>query len=291
MFAPHAALASFNDVNEYSAEYRMLSELEALGIVDGDENGNFAPYDSVTRAEFAKLLVMALNEEQVAYSLTATHFEDCRDHWAAGYIEAGVANGSIEGYDDTHFAPDDNVTYAQAVKMLVAAAGYTLYAQNSGGWPVGYLKSGDSTGITKGITDVKYDKEINRATAAKLLYNALDVPLATTEYTKLTPQSVINDGRSGREYKTLLTDRHEAYRVKGRITGTSRSSGLKKGYVDYRVEVSDNFDGEAYGRNNTEIFPMYVGSTDMTSFLFVYTEALVKKVNDGEYTIISIKAK
>ena len=291
MLAPSAAFASFNDVNEYSAEYQMLSELEALGIVDGNENGDFAPYDSVTRAEFAKLLVMALGEEQVAAGITATRFKDCRDHWAAGYVETGVANGSINGYDDSHFGADDNVTYAQAVKMLVAATGYTTYAEGVGGWPAGYLRYGGSTGITKGITGVDNDTEIDRLTAARLLYNALDTPLAVTEYNGTRPQSVIKDGKSGREYKTLLTERHDAYRVKGRITGTSRSSGLKKGYVDYKVEVSDNFDGEAYGRNDTETFPMYVGSTDMTSFLFVYTEALVKKVDDGEYTIISIKAK
>lgn len=291
MLTPAAAFASFNDVNEYSAEYRMLSELEVLGIADGDENGSFVPYDSVTRAEFTKLLITALGEEQAAYSITATHFDDCKDHWAAGYIEAGAADGFIDGYDDTHFAPDDNVTYAQAVKMLVSAVGYTTYAENSGGWPAGYMKYGNSLGITKGITGVNNDTEINRLTAAQLLYNALDVPLATIEFSGTKPQSVINDGKSGREYKTLLTERHDAYRVKGRITGTSRSSGLRKGYVDYQVEVSDNFDGDAYDKNNTETFRMYAGDTDMTKLLFVYTEALVKKVDDGEYKILSIKAK
>ena len=291
MLAPSAAFASFNDVNEYSAEYRMLSELEVLGIAEGDENGSFAPYDSVTRAEFTKLLVTALGEEQAAYSLTATHFEDCKGHWAAGYIEAGAADGFIDGYDDTHFAPDDNVTYAQAVKMLVAAVGYTTYAENSGGWQAGYLRYGSSTGITRGVTGVNNDTEINRLTAAQLLYNALDVPLATIEFSGTKPQSIINDGKSGREYKTLLTERHDAYRVKGRITDTSRSSGLRKGYVNYQVEVSDNFDGEAYSKNNADTFRIYVGDTDMTKFLFIYTEALVKKVDDGEYTMLSIKAK
>ncbi len=291
MLTPSAAFASFNDVNEYSAEYRMLAELEALGIVEGDGNGSFAPYDSVTRAEFTKLLITALGEEQTAASITATHFEDCRDHWAAGYIETGSAQGFIDGYDDKHFGPDDNVTYAQAVKLLVAAAGYSPYAENSGGWQTGYLRYGSSTGITKGVADVNNDTEINRLTAAQLLYNALDVPIVTTEYIGTKPQSVINDGRSGREYKTLLTERHDAYRVKGRVTGTSRSSGLRKGYVDYQVEAADNFDGDAYGKNNADTFQMYVGGSDMTNFLFIYTEALVKKTDDGEYTLLSIKAK
>lgn len=291
MLTPPAAFASFNDVNEYSQDYEMITELEVLGIVDGDGNGNFNPYDTVTRAEFTKLLVAALGEEDVAKSLTGTRFSDCKDHWAVGYIETGVADGFINGYDDTHFGPDDNVTYAQAVKMLVAAVGYTTYAENSGGWQTGYLKYGNSTGITKGVTDIKNDDPLNRLQTATLVYNALDVPLATIDAgSRLVIR--IHNGKSETDYETLLTDRHDAYRVKGRITGTSRSQGgIQKGYVNFHVEVSDNFDGTAYSKSNAETFPMKVGSSDMTGFLFIYSEALVHKDENDEYEILIIKAK
>lgn len=102
----------------------------------------------------------------------------------------------------------------------------------------------------------------------------------------------ILNGEDGKKYATLLTERHNAYIVKGRVTGTSRSSGLRKGYVNYQVEVSDNFDGTAYSKSNTDTFQMKVGSTDMTSWLFIYSEALVQKDDmTDEYTILTIKAK
>ena len=147
-----SAFAAFSDVSEYTAAYTAINELEQLKIIDGDENGNFNPQQKLTRAEFAKLVVMALGEEDVARALTSTSFEDCAGHWAAGYIETGVADGFINGYSDTEFGPDDVLTYAQAVKMLVTAIGYSLYVDNQGGWPAGYLTQGARLGITARVS-------------------------------------------------------------------------------------------------------------------------------------------
>ena len=286
---PTAAHAAFKDINEYSAEYKAVSELDALGIVEGDENGNFNPHDTVTRAEFTKMVIIALGDEQLAKSFTMTGFEDCGGHWAMGYIEAGVTDGFISGYSKEKFGPDDDVTYVQAVKMLVAATGYTVYAENSGGWPSGYIKYGGSLGITKGVSGIENNTPLTRATIAVLIDNALDVPLTLSTY----PGSItILDGRQGRDYETLLTNKHDAYRVKGRITNTSRSSGLKKGYVDYRVEVSDCFDGTAYSSNNAETFQVRVGDVNMTDWLFIYSEALIQKEDmTDEYVMLTIRAK
>lgn len=296
---PTIVYASFNDVNEYSSEYETIAELEVLGIIEGDENGNFNPYDTVTRAEFTKMVIMALNEEQVAKSITTTHFKDCEGHWAAGYIETGVSDGFINGYSKEEFGPDDNVTYAQAVKLLVSTTGYAAYAEAAGGWPIGYITYGGALGITKGISDVAADTEINRKTAAALIDNAIKIPITVIVWDTPYRSGMLDgyhlekqDGKEGRAYKTILTDRHNIYTVKGRVTDTSRSSGLRKGYVNYQVESSDNFDGKAYSRANTDTFQMKVGSSDMTSFLFIYSEALVYKDDmTDEYTILTIKAK
>ena len=245
------------------------------------------------------MVIMALKEEQVAKSIKATHFKDCVEHWAAGYIEVGVSDGFINGYSDDEFGPDDNVTYAQALKLLVSTIGYAAYAEAAGGWPNGYISYGGTLGITKGISDVTSDTEINRKTAAILVDNAIKIPIMMTVWDSPYGSGASNgyhlekqDGKEGRAYETLLTDRHKVYTVKGRITGTSRSDGLRKGYVNYQVESSDNFDGTAYSKYNPETFRMKVGSSDMTDFLFIYSEALVHKDEmTDEYTILTIKAK
>jgi hypothetical protein len=104
------------------------------------------------------------------------------------------------------------------------------------------------------------------------------------------------DGKEGRDYQTLLTDRHDAYKVKGRVTANAKGSadGLKKDEVKYNVEVADNFDDEINikkGNGNirkNEIFK--VGDTNAADTLFAYTEAVVQKDDDAdEFTIISIE--
>ena len=110
---------------------------------------------------------------------------------------------------------------------------------------------------------------------------------AGTSYT-----TKILNGKEGKDYATLLTERHNAYIVRGRITDTSRSSGLRKGYVKYQVEVSDNFDGIAYSSKNAETFQVRVGDVNMTDWLFIYNEALIQKEDmTDEYVMLTIRAK
>jgi hypothetical protein len=286
------AFASFPDVSESDASYTAISLLSALGIVDGDENGLFNPTEKVTRAEFAKLIVSLIGQENTANILTTTDFEDSKNHWAAGYIQVGVSLGYIDGYDDTHFGPEDTITYSQALKILVSVLGYDVYAKNSGGYPTGYITYANSLGITKNISGATTDTKITRELAAVLIYNSLNIPIVETSYDYSRVSYNTMDGKSGREYKTMLTEAHDTYIVLGRVTATSRlSKALSKNQVTYQVENSDNFDGKAYNKN-TESVTMNIGGTGADSLLYYYTEAYVQKnTSNDEFTILSITVK
>ena len=288
------AFATFGDVSEWDASYNAINELELLNIVDGDDDGNFRPKENLTRAEFVKLVVAALGEDNLAQSFNKTRFKDCEDHWAAGYIETGVVDGFISGYNDEEFGPGDTVTFAQAVKMLVSAIGYELYAENQGGWPTGYMTYGSSLGITKGISGAANDTAVTRELAAVLVDNTIKIPLVVIDApTGRHHQTTLKklDGKEGRDYETLLTKCHDTYIVKGKITETrGLNSSLKKNQVTYQVEMSDNFDGKAYNRT-AEPVVMNIGNTKASDYLFYYTEVLVHKDDDDSYTILSIKEK
>ncbi|MCH5213112.1 MAG: S-layer homology domain-containing protein [Oscillospiraceae bacterium] len=291
------AFASFNDVSEWDSSYSAITELEVLNIVDGDDDGNFRPKENLTRAEFVKLIVAAWGEDDLAQSLNKTRFKDCEGHWATGYIERCTAVGFIDGYNDEEFGPDDPVTYAQAMKMLVSAIGYATYAENQGGWPTGYISYGSYLGINKGVSGVSNDTLVTRDLAAVLVDNTIKVPLVVIDdsyvQTGWHHQTVLKklDGKEGRDYETLLTYRHNTYIVKGKVTETRMlNKSLGKGQVTYQVEVSDNFDGKVYNKT-TEPFAMNIGNTKASDYLFYYTEALVHKDDDDSYTILSIKEK
>lgn len=292
-----AFAATFPDVDASASYAGAVSNLSALGIVQGDENGLFNPDNTVTRAEFAKMVVESLGKGDAAAAITSTDFADCVGHWGAGYIATGVSEGFINGYGDGNFGPNDTVTYAQAVKMLVAAIGYDMQATQLGGYPSGYLSYGSTLDITKGVSGVTNDTALTRAQCAVLVSNALQAPVCVVDgytYGGLTgnvPQpNLVEKNGKGEEWQTLLTKFHDAYVVKGRVVNTSRtSSGLDAGEVQFQVESADNFDGDYIVKTDTVTQDMLVGDTAAEDMFRVYAEAIVQ-YNDStdEWTILSI---
>lgn len=295
---------NFPDVEESASYAGAVETLTALGIVEGDDNGKFNPDNTVTRAEFAKMVVEALGEGNAAASSTYTSFADSQGHWAAGYIEAGVGKGFINGYDEKTFGPDDTVTYAQAVKMLVGAIGYDTYATQQGGWPSGYLAYGSSLDIINGVSGVTNDTALTRAQCAVLINNTLKAPLCVVglylpgglTHTVLSPVLTVKDGY-GEDWQTLLTEKHNAYVAKGRVFEVSKQNlGLDKGEVRFRVEVARNFDDlyynvndEANGSYGYTTARAFAGNTNAEDMLWQYAEAVIQKdVDSDDYTIISI---
>lgn len=97
-----------------------MYELQKYGIIEGDPNGDFRPYTTITRAEMAKVLCKALGLPKMDNGKSA--FSDMTSaHWAYGYIEAAYASGLIDGNEDGTFAPDNDVKFSEAIKMIVTA--------------------------------------------------------------------------------------------------------------------------------------------------------------------------
>ncbi len=299
MLASSAAAfaVTFPDVDESASYANAVEALTTLGIVDGDDNGKFNPENTVTRAEFTKMVVEAIGEGATAVASTYTKFADAKSHWGAGYIETGVAKGFINGYDDNTFGPDDKVTYAQAVKMLVAAIGYELWATEQGGYPSGYLAWGSQLNVIKGVTGVTNDTALTRAQCATLIYNTLKAPMCRINgydkdwqgnwYPKYEQMNGQYGNLSSAEYwESLLTEKHNAYEVKGRVMSVNKL----KDEVTFTLEASANFDNVMYEKNNSASEVMHIGNTNAAELQFIYAEAIVQEDEDtNEYTIVSIE--
>lgn len=136
---------AFPDVPAGSPACRSVELLAALGVVKGYPDGTFQPGRQVTRAEFAKMLVVALGRAPAPGG--GAPFPDTAGHWAAsqGYLQVAVALKAVAGFPDGTFHPDDPVTRAEAVKTAAAAVGLTpggaaLYADVHGGdWFAGWI--------------------------------------------------------------------------------------------------------------------------------------------------------
>lgn len=307
-----AFAASYPDVADTASYKQAVDELSALNIVNGYEDGTFQPDKNVTRAEITKMVVTALGDTVLNSAEAAkgrdTQFTDVPGtHWAAGYISVGTssqAGNFINGYSATEFGPGDNVTFAQAMKMLVGALGYTYYSEQNGGWPNGYLSYGYKLGISDGVTGVTNDQQVTRAQVAQMIDNALKAPICiVTQWTEnilgqSTPELLVKDGTgdsTGKDgYQNLLNYAHDAYLVYGRVQGTHKSdSSIDSDQVSFSVERADNWNGYPVTKGSSDIEEnirenMYIGNSNADSYLLTYSEAIIQQDDNDEYTILSI---
>lgn len=299
-----AFAADFTDVEATASYKAAIDELVALEIVNGYEDGSFKPENEITRAEVTKMVVAAMGDSYTAAAESSKGTSgfadvDAANHWASGFISVGVAQKFINGMGDGTFAPDSNVTYAQIVKMLVAALGYDSAAALAGGYPNGYLQIGAQIGVTAGVTGLAADTAVTRAHVAQLISNALDTPLVVVtgwsqNYVTGEPiaETDVMDGTEGKAYKTLLTENHNAYVVKGRVTGTHATGAVTEvGTVAFDIEYADNFDGEYISVKDgdaVEKIEAYFGDTNAEELLFTYAEALIAIDENDDATILTI---
>lgn len=88
-------------------------------VVNGVGGGNYDPNRSITRAEFAAIIVRALG---LAPGSGTNSFSDVASSaWYGGSIETASSYGIIKGYDNGKFGPQDTISREQAMTMLARA--------------------------------------------------------------------------------------------------------------------------------------------------------------------------
>ena len=154
---------------------KTVKRLQALGLVAGYGNGDFGVDRTITRAEFATLVVRARGLEQGAkLAQFQSNFVDVKSSdWFAGFVNVASGQEIIKGYSDKTFKPQNQVTYAEAVAMIIRALGYEPSVR--GVWPNNYIAKASELGIAKSITAP--NSAATRGEIFKMLDNALSVDL------------------------------------------------------------------------------------------------------------------
>lgn len=219
--------------------------LQALEIMIGDGDGNFRPDDTIKRSEVAKIGVLAMGLGSAAESAKGeTIYSDVGlEHWANGYINVATAQGLIIGYEDGTFRPDNEITYAEAMTILVRAMGYEVYAQSKGGYPQGYIVAGSNNGLTKNVQGSN-SEPISRGNVAYMTVNALNADM-------MEQTGFGADATWGVTDKTLLKDMLDVTKAQGQITAIENtaltgSSSLKAN----QIRIGDELYDTAYNMNN-----------------------------------------
>lgn len=211
------AAGAFAKVPDDALESKHLEAIKALNALDimvGDGEGNFRPGDKLTRSEFARIAVSILGMDDVAKASNyPTRFADVPAyHWANGYINVASSQNIIVGDENGNFMPDSEISYVEALAILVRILGYRPMADSRGGWPMGYLLTGSSIGIGNGISASSMDR-ITREQIAQMAFNSLTINLMEQVGFGSNPSFEVVD-------KTIIEDTLKVDKITGQVTAT-----------------------------------------------------------------------
>lgn len=108
----------FTDISSLWQEAQeAINFMAGRGVLQGKSEGIFAPNDSITRAEFAKTVVVLLELDNDT-TIADRNFKDVdKNKWYYGYIQIAFKHGIIEGRDKETFSPNDLITRQEMAVM------------------------------------------------------------------------------------------------------------------------------------------------------------------------------
>ncbi len=168
MFISVTAVPKAESSTDYSDAAQRLSVYGVMRGKGGDKG--FAPYDSITRAEMARIGAAVLNLD--VQNSSGSLFNDISEnYWAVGYINVIANQGIIMGYPDGSYRPENNLTFAETVTVILRLLQYKT-AQLGNNYPNAYIAKAKDLGICDGM-DYKPSDCVSRASVAVMLDRAL----------------------------------------------------------------------------------------------------------------------
>ncbi len=105
------------------------AKIEALaehGMINGRTENEFAPIGTMTRAEFAAIIVKSLGIEFTGENV---FLDVANDSWYKDYVRTAHFYGVIKGVSDTQFNPEGTITKEEAAVMVGRAAKLCVMAK------------------------------------------------------------------------------------------------------------------------------------------------------------------
>ncbi|MBW7475566.1 cadherin-like beta sandwich domain-containing protein [Paenibacillus oenotherae] len=160
--SPQEAVCPFTDLEGHWAKV-MICEAAELGIVEGVSVNLFAPDRTVTRTEFAVMMLRAL-EIPISEEPGTLPFSDKESipEWALSAISTGVNKGMLDGYPDGTFRSQQTITRSEMAAMIAKvmkwkadSEQYSTYADGTSipGWARSYVEAVHANGLLQGRGD------------------------------------------------------------------------------------------------------------------------------------------
>ena len=243
-----SSAASYADVAD-TDNVEAIEVLQAVGIMVGDENGDFNPDQNVTRNEMA-VVMSNLMEYNVASYANTSPFIDVPS-WAEPYVAACWTNGITAGTSATTYGGSDNVTTSQAALMLMKALGYFQYSQDFGqDWQLATATKGNDIDLFNGVDSGLRDP-MTRNDLAQLVLNTLEsgtVSASTSGSITVGGVTIATDV----QYNYVTSNAGYAKSISGALSTDANSDAgrpiVELGEDLYQGDLAKAKDHDAFGR-------------------------------------------
>lgn len=158
-----------------NASTRYIDLFSKLGVFAED----YEATAEITRAQYAQMLAKLLNyDENMLSAMRGESYSDVSvDYTFSNEINLMNALGIMGAKEENKFCPEDKLTMDEAVMSMVRLLGYTIAAEDAGGYPKGYNQIADSLDICRGIPSELMTPYAAAGAIAKMFYNSLDVKI------------------------------------------------------------------------------------------------------------------
>ena len=172
---------AFTDTsNSWAVSY--IDDLAEAGIVQGNEEGAFEPDRNITRTEFLKMVLRAFGHTYDDSDSSSVTFDDVdTSHWTANVIGRAQELWYVDGVGGGNFRPNDIITRAEAMKMLLNSASIAVDPNavssfdDVSGWAVKYVEKALELGIVAANSSFRPEEAITRAESAKVIVRAMEL--------------------------------------------------------------------------------------------------------------------
>jgi len=184
MVEPKAETLIFKDVSPSHWAYNEIADFASKEYIKGYADNSFLPGNNISRAEFAAVLVRALDLKEVKPA--APSFKDINPgSWCCSYVETVCSGDLMKGYVGGSFKPNENITRQEIAAVLVRAlgkdkeqSGELAFADKSAvsGWAKDMVSIAVAEGLIEGYSDNTFgpQKKSTRAEAVVMFSRMLN---------------------------------------------------------------------------------------------------------------------
>jgi hypothetical protein len=145
--------------------------LKKYDVIKGYPDGTLKLDKNLTRAEFTSLLLRIKKYDEVNVKSHILSYKDLNSsHWAYNDLKIADYNNLITGYNDNTLRPNNPISYAEALTVVVKALGYG--DELTGIWPLNVISLSEDLNLTNNFK-MDANKKITRGETCVLLYNTL----------------------------------------------------------------------------------------------------------------------